>query len=435
MHKKIISSLFISGLLLLPQLSNAFFPPFSWIFSSGTKPEDAAKWFRQAGQGLRQGLLEDPSSPGESILSKDLGKGLEKTLEKATDKVSDAFADSIPKLEKNLSNVICTYSTDKIRDNAIYGAVGISSVYLLYYVAKDVIEHYVKRFFKKKLAVTRSADLEEIEILLNTEADERLAEALAILANDEYEGELPNLLFFGPPGTGKTLTAEQIARKYDFDYYLISASAWFALPPAEAIEQMDDLFHSIPQNSRTMIFIDEADALLLHRNEQDNNDATRILTNFLVHTGKLSDSHFFVFATNRANKIDPAMQSRITYAIEFDLPDETTRHKLIIQYFEQEIRKAIPSSAERKQLVNWLNRNVEQWSQSFEGFSGRSIMSLSKRLHWKLISMNNPANTDVLDRFMAKMITTEKSRLSGLKDGLAFEKNTTQQAALPPGGA
>ena len=77
-----------------------------------------------------------------------------------------------------------------------------------------------------------------------------------------------NILFYGLPGTGKTMLVKALANELDVPLYLIKATSLIGDHVGDGASKIHDLFKKASDNSPSIIFIDEIDAIALHRSFQ-----------------------------------------------------------------------------------------------------------------------------------------------------------------------
>jgi len=136
------------------------------------------------------------------------------------------------------------------------------------------------------------------------------------------------LLFYGPPGTGKTHTIHYLASQLPEHTTLLIT--------AEQIGFLEDYFRLARFLQPAMMVIEDVD--LISRDREQMTPGQEILLNKLLNEmdGLREDADvLFVLTTNRPEHLEPALASRpgrIDQAIEFPLPDEAGRRKLIALY-------------------------------------------------------------------------------------------------------
>lgn len=197
-------------------------------------------------------------------------------------------------------------------------------------------------------------------------------------------GDLQHLALEGLPGTGKTLTANYIADRLGFDIIRASGPKLCALinKKKDHIQEWQRIMNRA-KNSHwpTMIFIDEADAFLGDRDgpTEISEGKLELLNQFLSDLGTSGNKVCIVVATNRYNKLDPAVRSRLEMKIRVPLPDLDTRRSIIAQ---EVFRKFRPGDAERNEKTGCLNWNgIDRIARVTRQLSGRSLEQMIKHLH------------------------------------------------------
>ncbi|CAD6343424.1 unnamed protein product [Miscanthus lutarioriparius] len=197
-----------------------------------------------------------------------------------------------------------------------------------------------------------------------------------------------NMLFYGPPGTGKTMAARELARNSGLDYALMTGGDVAPLG-SQAVTKIHQLFDWAKKSNRgLLLFIDEADAFLCERNKTYMSEAQRSALNALLfRTGDQSKDIVLALATNRPGDLDSAVADRIDEVLEFPLPGEDERFKLLKLYLDKYIIKAgdkhekswlrffrrQPQKIEVKGITDDLIREAAAKTQ---GFSGREIAKM-----------------------------------------------------------
>ena len=145
-----------------------------------------------------------------------------------------------------------------------------------------------------------------------------------------------NILLYGPPGTGKTMAAKRLARHSGLDYALMTGGDVAPLG-ASAVTKIHEMFDWAGTSRKgLLLFIDEADAFCAKRGGNVASQETRSALNALLYrTGEMSRDVTLVMATNRPEDLDLAVLDRVDETMEFALPDEETRFRLVKQYFDK----------------------------------------------------------------------------------------------------
>jgi ATP-dependent 26S proteasome regulatory subunit len=137
------------------------------------------------------------------------------------------------------------------------------------------------------------------------------------------------LLFYGPPGTGKTHTIHYLASQLPGHTTLLIT--------AEQVGLLDEYFRLARFLQPSMVIVEDVD-LIARAREQMSSVCEEVLLNKLLNEmdGLREDADvIFILTTNRPDQLEPALASRpgrIDQAIEFPLPDEQGRSKLVKLY-------------------------------------------------------------------------------------------------------
>ncbi|WCJ24923.1 AAA-type ATPase family protein [Euphorbia peplus] len=225
-------------------------------------------------------------------------------------------------------------------------------------------------------------------IILHPSLQKRIEHLARATSNTKtHEAPFRNMMFYGPPGTGKTMVAREIARKSGLDYAMMTGGDVAPLG-TQAVTKIHQIFDWAKKSRKgLLLFIDEADAFLSERNSTHMSEAQRSALNALLfRTGDQSRDIVLVLATNRPGDLDSAITDRIDEVIEFPIPGEEERFKLLNLYLNKYL------SDETKDVSSWrswLNKKtqtitikdisedmIREAAKKTEGFSGREIAKL-----------------------------------------------------------
>jgi len=136
------------------------------------------------------------------------------------------------------------------------------------------------------------------------------------------------LLFYGPPGTGKTHTIHYLAHLVGHTTLLITS---------EQVGMLDEYFRLARLLQPSLVVVEDVDLIARSRDPMGN-PGREILLNKLLNEmdGLREDADIlFILTTNRPGHLEPSLAARpgrIDQAIEFPLPDEQCRARLIRLY-------------------------------------------------------------------------------------------------------
>lgn len=141
-----------------------------------------------------------------------------------------------------------------------------------------------------------------------------------------------NILFYGLPGTGKTMLVKALANELEVPLYLIKATSLIGDHVGDGASKIHDLFKKASENSPSIIFIDEIDAIALDRSFQSlRGDVSEIVNALLTEMDGIIEnkSVITIGATNNPTSLDYAVRSRFEEEIEFKLPDDDERLEIL----------------------------------------------------------------------------------------------------------
>ncbi|PSC70197.1 ATPase family AAA domain-containing 3-B [Micractinium conductrix] len=261
----------------------------------------------------------------------------------------------------NLGSAALGLLTD--RDRLLTAVGGLSLLALGVYSAREGTRSAAKAFDRwfgtpklvretsRKPLVGRGAapvekTVEEVkrdfsDIVLQPGLQDHVRSLAALTANVKRHGApFRHMLFYGPPGTGKTMAAKRLAKTSGMDYAILSGGDVAPLG-GNAVTQLHETFDWAERSRRgLLLLIDEADAFLSRRGGNLSEGSRAAINAFLYRTGEQSRDFCVVLATNRPSDLDPAVIDRTDEAIEFALPGDAERHRILQVYFDQYILKA-----------------------------------------------------------------------------------------------
>ncbi len=137
-----------------------------------------------------------------------------------------------------------------------------------------------------------------------------------------------SMLFSGPPGTGKTMAAQVVANRLHLDLYKVDVSSVMSKYIGETEKQLGAVFDEV-KKSQSILFFDEADAIFGKRSEtKDSHDRyANVQTSYLLQKMEEYDG-IVVLASNYQENFDEAFKRRITFIIDFTLPDQSLREQI-----------------------------------------------------------------------------------------------------------
>ncbi len=179
------------------------------------------------------------------------------------------------------------------------------------------------------------------------------------------------VLFYGPPGTGKTMLARATAGELEAAFFVVSPADILSKWVGEAEQNIKKLFDAAAEEERSIIFIDEIEALVPARREDGNGVMQRVVPQILQSVEGFSKSKssavLLMGATNVPWQLDPAIlrPGRFDEKIYIPLPDRPARLKMLEIYLG---KRPLADDVDLELLADRLN-----------GYSGADIRYLCDR--------------------------------------------------------
>jgi transitional endoplasmic reticulum ATPase len=181
------------------------------------------------------------------------------------------------------------------------------------------------------------------------------------------------VLLHGPPGCGKTLLARAVANESEANFFSINGPEIMSKFYGESEARLREIFQQAQQNSPSIIFIDELDAIAPKREEVTGEVERRVVAQLLALMDGLSGrgNVIVIGATNRPGALDPALRrpGRFDREIEIGVPDKQARHEIM-----QIHTRGMPLAEEV---------DLKKLSDMTHGYTGADLAALSRETAMK----------------------------------------------------
>jgi transitional endoplasmic reticulum ATPase len=179
------------------------------------------------------------------------------------------------------------------------------------------------------------------------------------------------ILMYGPPGTGKTMLAKATAGEIDAAFFRISPADMLSKWVGEAEQNIKKLFDAAAAEPRSIIFIDEIEALVPARKDEGSSVMQRVVPQILQgmegFDKNKKSSVLFMGATNVPWQLDPAVlrPGRFDDKVYIPLPDQPARLRLLELYLSH---RPVSPDVDLAAIANRL-----------DGYSGADIKYICDR--------------------------------------------------------
>lgn len=178
------------------------------------------------------------------------------------------------------------------------------------------------------------------------------------------------MLLYGPPGTGKTMMAKAIAHELEATIFVISPAQILSKWVGEAEQNLKKLFDAAKTEEKSVIFMDEIEALVPRRRSGGSSVMQRVVPQILQELEGFEEDTtplLFVGATNKPWMLDNAMMrpGRLDARILVPLPDAPARFKLLEIYMSE---RPLAEDVDFGELCDRL-----------DGYSGADIANIAER--------------------------------------------------------
>ena len=248
------------------------------------------------------------------------------------------------------------------------------------------------------LGVEISAMREIVELPL------RHPELFARLGVEPHSG----VLLYGPPGCGKTLLAKVIASESDANMYLINGPEIMNKYYGETEARLREIFKEAKDNSPSIIFIDEIDAIAPKREEAYGDVEKRVVAQLLALMDGLTERGNVIVlgASNRPDSVDPALRrpGRFDREMEISVPNADGRLEILHIH-----TRGMPLSddVDLKNLASELH-----------GYTGADIKSLCRESAIKAIRRYLPEIDLENERIPSKMLQSMEIKSRDFYDAM-----------------
>ncbi len=216
------------------------------------------------------------------------------------------------------------------------------------------------------------------------------------------------ILLYGPPGCGKTLIAKVLASESEANMYSINGPEIMNKYYGETEARLREIFKEAKDNSPSIIFVDEIDAIAPKREEAYGDVEKRVVAQLLALMDGLTDrgNVIVIGASNRPESVDPALRrpGRFDREVEISVPNEDGRLEIL-----QIHSRGMPIADDV---------NLKTLSSELHGYTGADIKSLCREAAMKSIRRFLPQIDLETEKIPAEVLKSMDVRLIDFYDAM-----------------
>jgi len=216
------------------------------------------------------------------------------------------------------------------------------------------------------------------------------------------------VLLYGPPGCGKTLIAKVLASESEANMFSINGPEIMNKYYGETEARLRDIFKEAKDNSPSIIFIDEIDAIAPKREEAYGDVEKRVVAQLLALMDGLNDRGNVIVlgATNRPDSVDPALRrpGRFDREFEISVPNEDGRLEIL-----QIHTRGMPISDDI---------DLKDLASELHGYTGADIKSLCREAAMKSIRRYLPEIDLETEKIPSDVLQAMKIKLIDFYDAM-----------------
>ena len=215
------------------------------------------------------------------------------------------------------------------------------------------------------------------------------------------------ILLYGPPGCGKTLIAKVLASESEANFYSINGPEIMNKYYGETEARLRDIFKEAKENSPSVIFIDEIDAIAPKREEAYGDVEKRVVAQLLALMDGLNERGNVIVlgATNRPESVDPALRR----------PGR----------FDREIEISVPNADGRLEILQIHTRgmplhdvDLKTLAAELHGYTGADIKSLCREAAMKSVRIHLPEIENETEKVSPEILLKLKITLQDFYDAM-----------------
>jgi len=227
------------------------------------------------------------------------------------------------------------------------------------------------------------------------------------------------VLLVGPPGVGKTMIAKAVAHEAGVPFYYQSGASFVQIYVGMGAKRVHELFSAAKNNSPSIIFIDEIDAVGKKRDGQRNDEREATLNQLLTEMDGFEGSSnvIVIAATNKIDVLDSALlrAGRFDRRVFVQLPTKEERASILDKYLQN-----VPHD----------ELDIKKVANMTVGFNGASLAALVNESALLALRQNDELVTIEHFHIVKDKVMFGKKKLHILSDKQKYYRITYQSAKV-----
>uniref|UniRef100_A0AC35UFB4 AAA domain-containing protein n=1 Tax=Rhabditophanes sp. KR3021 TaxID=114890 RepID=A0AC35UFB4_9BILA len=220
----------------------------------------------------------------------------------------------------------------------------------------------------------------------------------------KMDAKATGVLLWGPPGCGKTLVAKAVANQSRLNFISVNGPELLNMYVGETERAVRLVFQRARNSAPCVIFFDEIDAIASTRSNTSNSSDARVVNQLLTEMDGVEgrEGVYLVAATNRVDKIDPAIlrPGRLERKVYVGIPELEEKIDILLKMSKNGTEPQIKDKDQTLRKICEMKK--------VENFSGADLSAL-------LTQSSKIAIKEIMEGKMTECYLSERHFLEALQ--------------------